>query len=224
MQVQHWSAIADEVDNFDHFALGHFQANSHSESLRLATLQGMWDEFDRIYSTPLQGVDTTNESYNFWVDVAAILITPPEGATVTAAAILRALVQHESGGTHSYDLSDPLGSNSVQVGTNKAGVGASLHQFTDWGIGFAKVQPFNRSTFNLYAPDENLLRGAEIFNIQLSSASNHEAGDARIWLAYYAYNTGGFGGGTVASARLADAGWAARADAFFDVLGLPHPT
>jgi hypothetical protein len=133
------------------------------------------------------------------------------------------IITHESRGTHSYALEGSLTASNVQVGTNAVGADANKHQYTDCGIGFAKVQPFNAGGNNLYNPAENLIVAAKYFQKQLGDARNKAVGDARIWMAYFAYNTGGFADGTVNGARGQNQEWAARADAFFDELGLPHP-
>jgi hypothetical protein len=223
-KTQLWSAIADEVSNFDKFALG---TAAPSEKLELRTVQGIWNQFDQILSAPLpKRVDDTNAAFAGWVGAAVTAggLASPATATKTAAQILAALAKHESGGgIHSYDLAAPLAASSVQVGENTAGVSADRHVYTDFGIGFVKVQPYNANGKNLYDPAQNLTRGAEIFQARLSSPSNLETGNNAIWIAYYAYNSGGFGGGTVAAARAANATYAARCDAFFDDLGLPHP-
>jgi hypothetical protein len=140
------AAIADEVENFRNFALG----KGKDARLRLDTLQGIWSEFDKIASAPSPNpVDATVAQFGNWITqaVTASGLAQPSGATRNADQILRGLIKHESkskaspNGTHAYMPTAPLAFSSVQVGTQTNGAGANLHQLTDWGLGFAKVQP-----------------------------------------------------------------------------------
>ncbi len=226
MNVRQWSAIADEVSNFRHFALN----KAFDPTLLLDTVTGIWNEFSKILAAPLPNkVDQNNAQFGNWITQAltASGLTAPNGASVTSEQILRALITHESGGTHSYDLQAPLAANYIQVGTQNNGAGANLHQLTDWGLGFAKVQPYNDNGLNLYDPYQNILRGAQMFAAALANQGINEVGDNRIWMAYYYYNSGHIENGSIDGAGGARAvnrfGAADHADAFFSALGLQPP-
>jgi hypothetical protein len=236
-RITKWSSIADEVSNFRHFALG----KAFSPVLTLDTLGGIWSEYKKIQDAPLPTrVDSTNGQFDAWIGqaLASTGMSAPQNASVTSDQILRGLIKHESTGIHSYDVSHPLEFSSVQVGAQPAGQGDNRHQLTDWGLGFAKVQPYNSKPptgpdLNLYDPAQNILRAAQMLNEKLIDKRNKETGDDALWLAYFAYNTGGFVGGTVTSVRAAALGTgpaakniadgATHADSFFDALNLPHP-
>jgi hypothetical protein len=151
--------------------------------------------------------------------------TVPTG--FTANQTLDAQVQTE-GGKHAYAAPFvPLAVSSIQIGENAVGAGAALHVFTDGGIGFGKVQPYNKATRNLYLPDENLLRMAALMNGFVNSAQNPSAGtpDPQVWDALYIYNHGGWrpANTTFNQLRAAKDPSAAYADKTFGFLGKAPP-
>jgi hypothetical protein len=149
---------------------------------------------------------------------------------VTASQMLKALMTKESGSamTHAIALTDPLGTISVGVGENNVDdAGGGVHTYTDFGLGFMKVQPYNNNGHNLYKPDENILRGTEMFKAALTSANgdNNPGATAaqKVWFAYIAYNTGRYRGTTVANVRMNFGTYADRADLFLDAMGVARP-
>ncbi|TQE94358.1 MAG: hypothetical protein FKY71_17685 [Spiribacter salinus] len=89
---------------------------------------------------------------------------------------------------HSFTRHDPLAINSVRVGE---AAGSAHHTFTDFGIGFGAIQPFNRGGRNIYIPSENVLRTAELLQIEIDRLPAVVTGaKARVWATAFAYNQG----------------------------------
>lgn len=225
--VKAWSPIADEVDNFDWFALGHFA--DHSTELKLRVVQGIWTQFSEILQAGAMGqINANDPNYNNWLTAAAGSLPQPPGFPRTNVQILNAQQKKESPrpGTpwHSWARFDPLAVSSVDIG--QALKKDPDHTYTDGGLGFGKVQPYNKGTRNLYKPDENMLREAGIMNTNIYAADNPGGPDinAKVWFGYYRYNAGNYGNGTPAQLRAAGEKGAVYADAIFqNYLQLPLP-
>jgi hypothetical protein len=214
--ISFWSAIADEVENLGYFAL----EGAKTTTLALWHVTGLWNEFDRILSAGnIGGVTNAHAQYANWRNAAitAASLTMPTGFARTSAQYVDGVVTLESSGKHSYIRIDPLAVNNVQVGENA--VGSPLHTYTDDGLGFMKVQPYNRGTCNLYKPDDNLLRGAQILSGHMTGAPGAFPAE-KAWRTYVKYNSGNYGTGTPQQQRAAESKPAYRADKLFGILGL----
>lgn len=215
-QVPLWSAVADEVWNFDKFALNH----AGSYTLALPQVQGLWNELSLILGAgDIGAVTTTHAQYGNWRNAAitAANLSLPQGFPKTAAQYLDGLVTVESTGKHSDDRHAPLAINSIRVG--EASGGTPKHTWTDDGLGFMKVQPYNRGTRNLYKPDENLLQGTQLLAGHVNGAPGTNPSE-KAWRAYVKYNSGNYGAGTPQQMRAAGSKPAYRADKLFHILGL----
>jgi PKD repeat protein len=219
-----WSCIADEAWNFDKFALGNHNKLDTDLDLDQTMLAGMWADFGRMLAAGrLRALTNTSPNYAAWRTAAttgAAVAVP--GGIHTANDVVDAMVTRE-GGRHSYTRHTPLVSSSISIGEALAGA----HVYTDAGLGYMKVQPYNRGTRNLYAPAENLLCGAEILQNNITEVNANHATDShahRLWRAVFMYNRGNRRGGLSpaelrASAVTADQNAAAYADSVFGRLG-----
>jgi hypothetical protein len=190
-KINKWSCVADEVSNFDKFALNSTVPDAR---LQLRIVQGIWAQFDLILGAPLLEEVTTQDALfdNNWVPGACqdSGYTMPEGFGANREPTLKAQVQQE-GGRHSYNRFDPLAVSNLQIGENAFGEGAAEHVYTDGGLGFGKIQPYNRGTHNVYMPYENLVCMAEIMKGNVESARNPGTNaDEKVWRALFKYNNG----------------------------------
>ncbi len=92
--------------------------------------------------------------------------------------------------THCYALHDPLYWNSVKIGEKSVGQGEARHTYTDAGLGWGSVQPYNRGARNLYDPQGNMTRVAEMVKGHLPSADAVPGKKSRIWHAVFGYHRG----------------------------------
>ncbi len=197
--VANWSSVADEAWNFNKFALN-TATDVNICPVTSSTVQGIWTQFQGILQgaaqiTSLAGNITTNHaSFTQWQNTA----TPDLGSipvtNVTATALINAVIRQESSGTHSYPRIDPLAACSVQVGENAL----SGHTFTDGGLGFCKVQPYNHANYNLYRPDHNMRRSAQMLQGYINGVDENEVNaqsdERKLWYAVFRYNNGSYGG------------------------------
>ncbi|MBN2685739.1 MAG: hypothetical protein JXR40_10705, partial [Pontiellaceae bacterium] len=228
-----WSSIADEAWNFNKFSL-----NTATDTaicpVTSSTIEGIWYEFDLILRAEdgvaeLSGSITTNHTlFASWqAPVTNVLsgIIPVED--VTPVELMNALIEQESEGTHSYVRHDPLAVCSI-------GIGEAInngHVYTDGGIGFCKVQPYNRGNRNLYQPSGNMIRSAQIIDANIEGVDTEEPNattpERQLWYAVFKYNNGSYGGyrtpavlRTLPYNNYDDS--AAYADAIFTTIGLPR--
>jgi len=225
--IPKWSPIADEVENFDQFALNN---SNHSTTLRLTVVKGIWDQFALILEKPLpNAVTDQHPDFNQWVNdaITASQLAMP-GFPKTPAEMVKAQIKKESNGKHSDARVDPLAVSSVRVGENYAGTGVNKHTYTDDGIGFAKIQPYNRGTQNIFGPPENILRQCEFLKPLIDGAPGATVIE-RVWRAFVKYNTGQYYAAmTPAEMRASPDGSAANdaakyADTVFANAGLQTP-
>ncbi len=237
--VPNWSPKADEVKNFQQFAM-----NIHPPdgNLDIDTIRAMWGQLNLILRAPNGAIDNTDLRYAGWASAAvtAAQLSVPNGlninlnsnqngmAQVTAQQVFDQLVVQE-GGTHSIAITHPLAVCSVQVGEAVAG----RHTYTDDGLGFCKVQPYNSviaNVENLFLPDQNLIAGARILE-QCMDKSPHQRDDIVdnnrkpyqvVWDALYKYNSGKYP--AVEETELTDRGAVFANNIFFQLyMRLPGP-
>lgn len=225
--VPQWSPIADEVENFDQFALNN---SNHSTTLRLTVVKGIWEQFALILAKPLpSAVTDQHPDFNQWLTdaVNGSGISVPAGFPRTPEEVLTFQIKKENNGKHSGDRFDPLAVSSVLVGENYAGSGATLHTYTDDGIGFAKIQPYNRGTLNIFGPPENILRQGQMMKVNIDGTQGLFGVNERVWRAYVRYNAGSyFQNLTAAQLRTGTSTQqrgAKYADAIFNAMGIPLP-
>ena len=221
-----YAPVADEVWNFDKFTLG-----SANPSLNLddRALHGMWTQFNLIAAVSLPSkVSIASADYQTWLDNAVqnLTLAPPglvSGAlAITNQQVLSALVATESS-IHSFALSSPLTFSSVSVGEQPSA--DRSHYYTDDGIGFCQVQPYNSNGLNLYDPQSNLTRGAQLFALYVGDPNNPGVtAPEKVWWAYFHYNSGHYSMRTIAELRDARNFSAQRTDVMCTNLGLPEVT
>jgi hypothetical protein len=188
--VRHWSAIADEVWNFDKFTLG---SGDPQYVLSTQVVAGIWSQFNLILAAPLpNAVDNTHPQYSTWRTNArnAAGFVVPAGLGKTPEDVLDAIFQEEGPATHvpthSYAPHTPLAVSSVKIGEN-----ATDHTWTDGGIGFGSIQPYNRGGRNIYDPYQNVLRVAEILVDHQGNLPAAVTGPrAKVWHVVLAYHRG----------------------------------
>lgn len=196
LNLRWWSSISDEVKNFRKFAQN--VTPLAAQPLTLPIVQGIWGEFSKVLLAGAQGAITaaTPEYESSWLPsaVQASGLAVPEGFPRTPVVLLRSLVRQE-GNSHSGVRYAPLAVSNVKIGEAK-NTNGGMHVHTDGGIGFCKVQPYNASTFNIYAPGENLTCGATILLKWMQDSGNPGNTPAEtVWYALFRYNRGNFGDG-----------------------------
>jgi hypothetical protein len=77
---------------------------------------------------------------------------------------------------------------SCRVGEAPSSVNGQ-HIFTDFGIGFGAVQPYNRRTYNIYIPEDNMKASAVYIKDRINDASTYGP-LTRIFVGYANYNQG----------------------------------
>lgn len=227
---RNWSKIAEEIWNIDGFIIGTNPAANRSHTLMSRQVCAIWNQFQMILEAGDIGEVRLND-----VDVAAAVATAglvPPSMDFSAASIVKGICRKEGGGQnpyHSRTKHTPLAMNSVRVGEAAIGEGANKHVYTDWGIGFAAIQPYNADGKNLYKPNENLLRCATFFQSILASnkiRSMTLGPKAKVWYGCYGYNQG-IGaipiGGTPSSLRMDNDKGALYADGVFNYMGVTPP-
>lgn len=236
----YFSPIAEEVDNFQQFTLnwnGKQGRPLHSKNAVVGFISGLWAEYNLIAAAgTFQAITATSPNYNSWITAAissAPLTVPADFTTQTGKTsndLLKAQVRKEGENRHSYALSAPLAYNNVTIGWNRArGPGTDFHAFTDGGLGFTKVQPYNRDAFNLYVAQSNLTRGAQFLNGRISNAYTTQGAVVQVWFGLYAYNIGSNPpvGSTPSQLRASTGNQkkgAQYADDIFSFMGLPPPS
>jgi hypothetical protein len=135
-------------------------------------------------------------------------LTRSNGAPVTSAEVLNAFVLQESSGRHSFALTGPLAFTNVNVGEQR--LMSDGHYYTDDGIGFVQIQPYNSHGLNLYSPTANLQCAARILDTVINSPNNPgTTPQQKIWWGCYIYNAGNWerpawgGGNTIAQLKAA---------------------
>jgi len=222
-----WSKIAEEVEN-----LGLFAASPRGRSKELSLplhVTTMWEMFDLILAAgEMEAITTKTEGFDVWLANAAPSFTVPSGFARPSEDVILAIFRQEDereAARHSFDRFDPLAVSSVRVGEAPGSAG---HTFTDFGIGFGAIQPFNRGGRNIYLPDQNVLRSAELLQEFSNGLPATVTGtNARVWATAFAYNQG-LGtlrsvidaGDTPASLRVAGHGGADYADGVFQWMGI----
>ena len=141
--------------------------------------------------------------------------------------MLKGLHIAESSGVHSITPIQPLACNNIKIGDPSVKKGRpGFHYFTDFGLGFAQVQPYNADqgagTYNLYKPDENIIAGAYILKFYQSQTSSIPGPNAKVWHAIYGYNSGNVQAGQN-PIDLRPSGPAKDADNAFRGMGLTPP-
>ena len=226
--VPDWSSIADEIWNFDKFTLGNNSAPD-PRSLDLSVIQGIWSEFSLILAAGIQPPQNrSTPAYEAtWIPCAVTTseLTMPADFPRTPAELLKALVTQE-GKSHSFERFDPLAVSSINIGQT-LGYDGGAHTLTDGGIGYCKVQPYRAGGRNLYDPQENLIRGAEILQENIYDGLNPGADDAeKVWYALFKYNHGNYSSGsptTLRNGNKYEKDSAGYADAIFGFLGVTVP-
>jgi hypothetical protein len=220
-----WSPIADEVWNFDKFSLGN---GSPGYTARLSIITGIWEEYARIISAG-RLTEAINQSMPAWdyatyranaVTQSGLDIADPYSET----DLLDGLCKQEGTGsgtaTHCYALSGPLYWNSVKIGEKNSA--DQSHTFTDAGLGWGSIQPYNRGTRNLYDPQGNMTRVAQLVKDYYDNASQVPGAKARIWHAIYGYHHGSMSlSSTPAQLRTSQPEAAGYADSVFNRIGSP---
>jgi hypothetical protein len=225
-----WSKIADEVWNYDRFVLGTFGSGT-SYSLLPRQVAAIWVQFGLILQAGAIGEVRLAD-----VNVANVIedaeLVPPAGFPKSAVEIVSALCKKEGGHAnpaHSFAPHAPLAVNSIRVGEAKAGQGVDEHSYTDWGIGFGAVQPYNAAGKNLYHPGDNLLRTAEFFKGILNGATippQATGPKSKVWFTCYGYNQGPNAipqNAPPSVLRANDTDGAKYADQVFDYMGVTPP-
>jgi hypothetical protein len=189
----------------------------------------LWGEFDQIVAAGTMGeIGPTHEDLPTWVATAATACNlqnvVPAGFPKQATDILNAMIVVE-GRFHSYQRHDPLAYSSVSIGENSGGT--PKHTWTDCGLGFGKLQPYNRGTYNLYKPDENISCMAEFYKPLLQGAPGANASE-KVWRSVYKYNHGAYDGDkTIAQLRSSTDPFEKRsaehADKIFDEMNVTRP-
>lgn len=223
---RNWSKIADEVWNFDRYVIHTTSGTSYN--LKARQINGIWSQFELILAAGNIGEVRLN-GVNVASSISGAGLTPPSGFPKTAADIVSAICKHEGNSSnpyHSYVKFSPLAINNVRVGENALGDGADKHSFTDWGIGFAAIQPYNSGGKNLYKPADNLFRCAQFFQGILSAQipSVATGAKAKVWYGCYIYNQGSVPSNSSPLAlRNQGTDGAAYADDVFNRMGVALP-
>lgn len=224
-----WSKIADEVWNFDKFVLN---TRRPSYNCNLRVVQGIWEQFGLILAAGNIGsVNRNHPNFDQWmtnaVNNSGLMV--PQGFPGTAKDVIDGIIKNEDGRDnprHSFPRFNPLAVSSVRVGEVRTGQGTPRdHTYTDWGIGFGAVQPYNAGGRNLYLPEQNLTRVGEWIHGLIRSVPRAVTGaKARVWHAAFAYNQGSMQANrTPANLRNAGSDGAAYADGVFDFMGINPP-
>ncbi len=218
-----WSKIADEIWNVDKFILGSFDPSNRLQSRQI---KAIWDQLKMILEAGDIGAVRLNDR-NVADDINGSGLMPPMG--FTAEQIVKGICRKEDGKNnpnHSYTKLDHLAINNIRVGEAP---GAGGNVYTDWGIGFAAIQPYNAGGKNLYNPNENLFRCAQIFKEQLTKVPARATGpNAQVWYACFRYNQGNVTQGvnnndTPQSLRGRAHPGAVYADKVFEWMGITPP-
>lgn len=226
---RNWSKVADEVWNFDRFVVGTFSGTSYN--LKARQIAELWNQFQLILAAGNIG-SVRLADVNVGTAISGAGLNPPSGFPGNAATIVSGVCKMEGGSTnppHSYTKHVPLAVNSVRVGEAAVGSGSSLHSYTDWGIGFAALQPYNAGGQNLYKPNDNLFRCAQFFQSILSGPyipPSATGAKAKVWYACYGYNQGPVSipqSSSPQALRAAGIAGAQYADGVFSYMGITAP-
>lgn len=240
---QTWSRLADETKNFGIFAASAVRSDTYN--LLPLDLKRLWEEVENSLQSPYNTqVDVNHPQFNTWVNDAITEwsynhpqaiggLTDGSGNPVSAAQVISAHIMKESSGTHCFNLSTApaLSTTSVKIGEPSAADG---HHFTDGGLGFLQIQPYNavNAQKNLYLPSDNINLSTKLMTGLVTQPTNPASGSgdvrARLWWALARYNGGNaVWGGAIHDPddwRYQDGkGPGDYADAIFDDLGIPKP-
>ena len=135
---QLWSCVADEVHNFDQFALN---TAAPSSVLSLATLVGIWTEFKDILAAPLPNeVTKAAAGYANWLAAAAMIYTLPANFAATRPRRSAPRFRRRAAGTAT------TGSTPWQSATCRSGRTWPARRRTCTRTGASGSGRFNRTT------------------------------------------------------------------------------
>lgn len=223
-----WSAIADEVWNMDKFIL---HTASHSYKATQRQVKAIWDQYRLIMAAGrlATAINQTTPNVAQYLTYRTTAVTQ-SGLTFPAAYsevdCLNYVCKREGTragvATHCYAITGSLYWNSLKIGENNNATGGT-HTYTDGGLGWGSVQPYNAGSRNLYDPQQNVTKIAEMIEIHYNTAAAIQGNKARIWHAVYGYHHGSMSlGSTPAQLRINAPEPADYADNVFNRISAPY--
>lgn len=222
-----WSTIADEIWNVDRFVLSRARAQC-SYSLTERQVETIWNQYalmiaagrltGAINQTAPAGAYATYRATA--VTQSGLVLPDPYGETNLLDGVCRQEGTGAGVATHCYALHGSLYWNSVKIGEQNSATGD--HTFTDAGLGWGSVQPYKAGARNLYHPQFNMTRVAEILKGYHADAAAVPGDKSRIWHAVFGYHHGSMQTDrTPAWLRTNQPEPAGYADAVFNKIGAP---
>lgn len=193
-----WSAVADEVWNVDKFVV---LTPDPSYKLNLRQVTAIWDQYDRIVTagqitTAINQTTPSVPQYLTYrttaVNQSGLDIAAPYSETGLLDAVCKQEGTSTGVATHCYAIAGSLYWNSVKIGEKNSAQGG-VHTHTDGGLGWGSVQPYNAGTRNLYHPQQNMTRVAEMiasYHNTAAASPDVPGKKSRIWHAVYGYHHG----------------------------------
>jgi hypothetical protein len=203
--LETYSKIADEIENLGFFACGASETPATRDALKTTTYDGakkdiLWDCFGEIMAAGRYGeITSTTLGGNYDTTITAkIQATGVDNkfrsndVDVTPLLAIKYIIKHESKNRHSYERNhggSNLYWNSISVGNGKPA--ADGHNWTDYGLGFMKVQRYNvvlrNTNLNLYKYGDNIEAGCKAFKNAYDDARTAHPAWGPKWTLFDAY-------------------------------------